>query len=170
MTFRKFLFAYILNTFTATCRPWYSHFHTSPKPPQYGGSPVRLSPSWICSDLGSKLWAAQTPYNDFKQLFRTCGGKSGLSDTYEVEERVKRRFSRTGGRRHTSSTASIKAWASLFGRRETVSIAFVLEKTASIDEMSSSWGMPPLTSICKACSPRSGGPTDAKRLHRSDCL
>ena len=127
-----------------------------------------LSPSSICSDFGSKLWAAHAPYNDFKQLFRTCGGKSGLSNTYGVGEIIKHCFSRTGGRRHTSSTASIKVWASLFGRRETVSIAFVLEEIASIDEMSSSWEMPPLTNICKARSPRSGGSTDTERLHPSD--
>ena len=99
---------------------------------------------------------------------QTCGGKSGLSNTYGVGEIIKHCFSRTGGRRHTSSTASIKVWASLFGRRETVSIAFVLEEIASIDEMSSSWEMPPLTNICKARSPRSGGSTDAERLHPSD--
>ena len=51
-----------------------------------------------------------------------------------------------------------------------MAIAFLLEKTASIDETSLSWGVSPLSNFCKACSPGSGGSINVERLGISDCL
>ena len=47
-----------------------------------------MSPSSICSDLGSRLWPAHAPYNDSKHFFRICSGKSGLSNAYGVRSQI----------------------------------------------------------------------------------
>ena len=76
----RLLVAYVLNTLTATSRPWYVRFHTSPNPPRYRKTPGESSNNSIFSDRGTRTWRAHIVRRNFTHFPRICGARSTVSN------------------------------------------------------------------------------------------
>jgi hypothetical protein len=77
--FCRSLVEYVLRTFTATCLPECSPFHTSANPPLYSAHPIRSYLTVTRRAPGIMAWRPQTLYNNLRHLFRMSGERSGTS-------------------------------------------------------------------------------------------